>query len=48
MGKIKNKGKYNRGPQLSANNIAARKRSKQDAVHRIVMTYLERKTRSDV
>ena len=48
MGKSKQKQKPTREPQLSANNIADRKRAKQDAVHRIVMKSLERKTRSDV
>ena len=34
--------------QLSANSRAARKIAKQDAVHRMVATSLERKTRIDV
>ena len=48
MGKGKQKLKSNREPQLSANSIAARKIDKQDVVHRMVVTYLEIKTRGDV
>ena len=48
MGKSKQKHKSTREPQLSANSIAARKRAKQDAVHRMVLTSLESKTRGDV
>ena len=48
MGKSKQKRKSTREPQLSANSRAARKRAKQDVVHRMVVTYLERKTRGDV
>ena len=42
------KRKSTREPQLSAKNIAARKRSKQDVVHRMVVTSLESKKRGDV
>ena len=48
MGKIKHKHKYTREPQLSANIKAARKRAKQDVVHRMVVTSLESKTRGAV
>ena len=48
MEKIKQKRKLTRKPQLPANIRAARKRAKQDVVHRMVMTSLERKTRGDV
>ena len=48
MWKSKKKRKYTREPQLSANSRAARKRAKQDIVHRIVMKCLERKKRGDV
>ena len=46
-GKSKQKLKYTREPQLSANSRAARKRSKQDVVHRMVVPSLESKTRGD-
>ena len=45
MGKRNQKLKSTREPQISANSRAARKRAKQDAVHRMVMTSLESKTR---
>ena len=48
MGKSKQKRKSTREPQLSANSRAARKRAKQDVVHRMVVTSLESKTRGDV
>ena len=48
MGKSKQKHKSTREPQLSANSRAARKRAKQDVVHRMVVTSLESKTRGDV
>ena len=48
MGKSKQKRKSAGEPQLSANSRAARKRAKQNVVHRMVMTYLESKTRGDV
>ena len=48
MGKRKSKRKSTREPQLSSNSRAARKRDKQDVVHRMVMTSLESKTRGDV
>ena len=48
MGKSKHKCKSTRELQLSANIRAARKRSKQDVVHRMVVTSLEIKTRGDV
>ena len=48
MGKRKYKSKSTREPHLSANSRAARKRAKQDVVHRIVVKSLERKTRGDV
>ena len=48
MGKIKKKRKSTREPHLSENSRAARKRDKQDVVHKMVMTYLERKTRGGV
>ena len=47
-GKSKQKRKFTREPQLSANSIAARKRDKKDVVHRMVITSLEIKTRGDV
>ena len=47
-GKSKQKRKYTREPQLSENSRADSKRAKQDAVHEMVMTSLERKARSDV
>ena len=48
MGKIKQKRKSTREPRLSANSRAASKRTKQDVVHRIVMTSIESKTRGNV
>ena len=48
MGKIKQKRKSTREPQLSANGRADRKRSTQDVVHRTVVTSLKRKIRGDV
>ena len=48
MGKRKKKRKTTRGPQLSANSRAAKKRAKQDVVHGMVMTYLQSKTTDDV
>ena len=48
MGKSKQKRKSAREPQLSANIRAARKRAKQDVVHRMVMISLESKTRGHV
>ena len=48
MGKIKHKRKPTREPQLSANSRAARKRPKQDVVHRMIMQFLESKKRSNV
>ena len=48
MGKSKHKQKSTREPQLSANSIAARKRAKQDVVHRMVVTSLESKKGGDV
>ena len=48
MVKSKQKCKSTREPQLSANSIAARKRAKQDVVHRIVSISLESTTRGDV
>ena len=48
MGKSKQKLKSTREPHLSANIRAARKRAKQDVVHKMVMTSHERKTRGDV
>ena len=47
MGKRKQKHKSTREPQISANNTSARKRAKQDVVHRMVVIYLESKTRGD-
>ena len=47
MEKIKQKRKSTKEPQISANNRASRKRAKQDMVHKIVMTSIERKTRGD-
>ena len=44
----KDKRKCTREPQVSENSREARKRSKQDVVHRMVMTTLESKTRGDV
>ena len=48
MGKIKNNLKPTREPQISANSRAARETAKQDVVHSMVMTSLERKKRGDV
>ena len=48
MGDIKKKRKSIREYQLSSNSRAARKGCKQDVVHRMVMTSLERKKRDDV
>ena len=48
MGKSKQERKSTREPQLSANIIAARKRAKQDVVHRMAMKFLEIKTKGDV
>ena len=48
MGKSKQKHKSTREPQLSENSRAARKRAKQDFVHRMVVTCLECKTRGDI
>ena len=48
MVKSKYKQKSTREPQHSANNRAASKRSKQDVVHNMIVTSLERKTRGDV
>ena len=48
MRKSKQKRKSTREPQLSANSRADRKRYKQDVVHRMVVKYLENKTRGDV
>ena len=48
MWKSKQKHKSTREPQLPANSRASRKRAKQDVFHRMVMTSLESKTRSDL
>ena len=48
MGKNKQKHKSTRETHISENSIAARKRDKQDVVHRMVMKYLGNKTRGDV
>ena len=48
MGSNKQKQKSTREPQLSANSSAAKKRAKQDVVHRMVVTSLESKTRGCV
>ena len=48
MGKSKHKRKSIREPQLSANSRSARKRAKQDVVHRMVVTSLESKKGGDV
>ena len=48
MGKNKQKHKSTRETHISANSIAARKRAKQDVVHRMVMKYLGNNTRGDV
>ena len=47
MGKSKHKQKPTGGPQLSENSRAARKRPKQDVVHRMVVTSLESKTNGE-
>ena len=47
MGNSKHKQKLTSEPQISADSRAARKRAKQDVVHRTVMTSLESKTRGD-
>ena len=41
--KIKQKRKYTNEPQLSAKSRAAKKRAKQDMVHRMVMISLREK-----
>ena len=43
LGKSKQKRKSTGGTQLSSNSRAARKRAKQDVVHRIVVTSVESK-----
>ena len=48
MGKSKQKRKSAREPHLSANSRAARKRAKQDVVHRMDVMSLESKKRVDV
>ena len=48
MWKSKQKHKPTREPQISANSRAARKRDKKYVVHRMIMTYLESKTRGNV
>ena len=48
MGEIKQKSKSTGGPKLSANSRSDRNRARQDVVHRVVVTSLERKTRGDV
>ena len=48
MGKSEQKRKFTREPHISANTRSDRKTAKQDVVHRMVLIYLERKTRSDV
>ena len=48
MGKSKQKRKSTRESELPTNSIAARKRSKEYGVHRMVMTNLWCKTRGDV
>ena len=48
MGKSKQKRKSTREPHLSANSSKSRKRAEQNVVHRMVVTYLESKTRGDV
>ena len=48
IGESKQKLKYTREPQLSGNSGAARKKAKQYVVHRMIMTYLESKTRGGV
>ena len=48
MGKIKQKHKFIREVQLSANIRSARKRAKQDVVHMMGVTSIESKTRGAV
>ena len=48
MEKIKHKRKSTKKPQLLENSRADRKRAKKDVVSRMVMTYLESKTRGGV
>ena len=48
MGKIKQKQKFTREPHLSENSRASRKIAKQYVVHKMVVIYLESKTRGDV
>ena len=48
MGESKQKQKSTRETRLSANSRADRKRDKQDVVLRMVLTYLEIKTRGNV
>ena len=48
MGKIIQKRKTTRETQLSEKIRAARKKYKQDMVHRMVIASLESKTRGDV
>ena len=48
MGKIKQKRKFASEPHLSAKYRSAKKRARKDVAHRMIMIYLERKTRSDV
>ena len=48
MGNSKQKCKFTREPQLSANIREDRKTAKQDIFHRMVMKYLERKSRGDI
>ena len=48
MGKSKQKHKSTRETQISENSRSARKRAKQDVVHRMVVTSLKRKTKGDV
>ena len=47
-GKSKQKRKSTRETELSENKRAARKRAKQDVVHRMVVTSIESKKRGDV
>ena len=44
LGKSKKKRKSTREPQLSENSRSTRKRAKQDVVHRMAVTSIERKT----
>ena len=48
IGKSKHKHKSTRELHISSNSRAARKRDKQDVVHRMVMTHIESKTRGDI